>query len=42
MSFNLFQSEKPSKKGVRRVVKAEHKGIKYEAKNYSAEMYDKD
>ena len=42
MAFNVFQSEKPSKKGVRRVVKAEYKGIKYEAKNYSSEIQDKD
>ena len=42
MSINLFQSEKPSKKGVRRVIKAEHKGIKYEAKSYSAEIQEKD
>jgi A49-like RNA polymerase I associated factor len=40
--FNLYQSEKPSKKGVRRVIKAEHKGIKYEAKSYSAEMCERD
>lgn len=42
MSFNVLQSEKVSKKGPRRVLKAEYKGIKYEAKNYTAEICDKD
>jgi len=44
MKFNVYQLDKTvgKKKTVRRVIKAEHKGIKYEAKNYAAEMGEKD
>jgi hypothetical protein len=44
MNFNIYQLDKATskKKTVRRVIKAEHKGIKYEAKSYSAEMGEKD
>ncbi len=44
MNFNIYQLDKTTskKKTVRRVIKAEHKGIKYEAKSYSAEMGEKD
>lgn len=44
MNFNIYQLDKTSskKKTVRRVIKAEYKGIKYEAKSYTAEMGEKD
>ena len=44
MHFNVYQLEKniAKKKSVRRVIKAQFKGINYEAKSYSADMGDKD
>ena len=44
MNFNVYQMDKAigKKKTVRRVIKAEHKGIKYEAKNYAGQMNEKD
>lgn len=40
MQFNVFQQQ--SKKAPKRIVKAEYKGIKYEAKSYQGHAAGKD